>query len=88
MLAAILSVTLVSAGCLYGAWRMLRSQEREHARREIGWAQERRDLLDRIMFLTDKTWALPPADVVVAPEEEEEPELLQDPLYYLPHEIV
>jgi hypothetical protein len=58
---------------------------RELARREQAWAQERRELLDRIMHLAGQTWT-PPPSTERAPREPVEPLVYtatpeQDPIY-------
>lgn len=40
--------------------RMLTDRERAHARERDEWVRERRDLLDRIMYMADRTWTPPP----------------------------
>lgn len=53
--------------------RMLTDRERAHARERDEWVRERRDLLDRIMYMADRTWTPPPQtqiDTTIADEVE------------------
>lgn len=54
-------------------------REREHAAERARWDEERRELLNRIMYLANRTWETPTEPQIVAvaePEEEFElPEL-------------
>ena len=42
-------------------FRSTRWYTRELERRERAWADERKELLDRIMYLADRPWNEPPA---------------------------
>lgn len=45
---------------------------RAHAREREEWLRERRDLLDRIMYMADRPWTLPETPAVESPQEEPE----------------
>lgn len=47
--------------------RTVEAMQREHARREAAQAAQIRDLIDRIMYLTDRPWSPPPAELAQAP---------------------
>lgn len=64
-LAALL--TVLCAVFIVGG-HFLRRYMRQMERREQAWMQERKDLLDRLMFMADRPWEVP------TPEPEPEPD--------------
>lgn len=76
--AALAVVTLLAAGVIGVLVQDGRRRERAFARVLAAQADERRQLLDRIMHMKGMTWALPPVEETI-PEPEEPtyyPELL------------
>jgi hypothetical protein len=69
---------LVLAGfCIYCVWnnaRLERDRSRAWDKRENAWAQERSQLLDRIMYLSDRPWD-PPTQT----EDEPLPDPVEEP---------
>lgn len=51
--------------------RMLVDERRAHEREREAWLRERQDLLDRIMYLAERPWSPPPAEVRPIPSPEE-----------------
>lgn len=72
-------MTVVTVGLvllsLAQAWLIFSMREGQRLRdriaetRERLWAQERKDLLDRIMYLADKPWESPPLPTPVVEDE-------------------
>jgi hypothetical protein len=90
---SLLVVAVLAGGVIALAFDSVRRRERAWERRERAWETERQDLLNRIMFLTDKTWTIPPAELTLsttAPYEEvaDEDQVSYDPMYVMPHETV
>jgi hypothetical protein len=90
-LLALALVCALAAAVVAFSYDRDRRRERALERRERVWEQERKDLIDRIMYLTDKTWTIPPADMqydgladLGVPEPDE---VSYDPLYSLPEEM-
>jgi hypothetical protein len=49
--------------------RILFDERRAHERERDSWLRERQDLIDRIMYLADRPWSAPPAEMrTVTPE--------------------
>lgn len=65
--------------------RMLLDQQRRHERDADAWMRERRDLLDRIMYMADRPWSPPPTPPPVEQPEIEWPML---PEQLTPDEVV
>src|SRR5262245_8983246 len=77
---AVLCLFLTGAAAIY--WIRKDAREWQHAwkRREEQIAVERRDLIDRIMYMADRPWQLPPSE---QPTEDAEPyvdDALDEPL--------
>lgn len=85
MIVQFLTIAFLAGGALALAFDRERRRERAAERRERVWELERKDLLDRIMFLTDKTWSIPPAEAysatTVLPPVPLSDEVSYDPLY-------
>jgi hypothetical protein len=45
--------------------------QRDHARERAAWAAERREMLNRIMYMADRPWMLPDYAVKDEPTEDE-----------------
>jgi hypothetical protein len=88
---ALLIVAAIAASGLALSFDRDRRRERALERRERAWETERKDLLDRLMYLSDHTWAIPPADLRPSASAQEllvDPdEKTYDPLYQLPGEM-
>lgn len=52
----------VSLGATYVALRVAARSDRKHERREQAWSAERRELLNRIMYLSNRPWESPPIE--------------------------
>jgi hypothetical protein len=89
---AVVAVLIVALSALAAMGAFMRSRERSWDRREHTWAAERRDLLDRIMYLTNHTWTAPPVDTQeerpMVPDYPPTDEVIYDPLQRVPHEVV
>jgi cbb3-type cytochrome oxidase subunit 3 len=59
-----LAFNLVLIAFIAALWREGRKSEREAARRDALREQERRQLLDRIMYLSGSPWSPPPSEEI------------------------
>lgn len=50
--------------------QLLADQQRQFNRERETWLAERRDLLDRIMYMAERPWAPPPAELRPLPQPE------------------
>lgn len=97
MLAWAIGALLLGAswGGTYVALRASARSDRKHERREQAYAAERRELLNRIMYLSNRPWESPPIEQGVDTSEYADFEPSVDPMLaplpgeydgYFPHE--
>lgn len=80
---ALLAVLAASALALQLFYRAGVTRERAWRQKETAWEKERKDLLDRIMFLAGHPWEMPePAEAPVA-EVEYDPDALDMPIEHI-----
>lgn len=75
--ASLLIISAVSVWMIWLSFRDARTRDRSWEKKEQVWTQERQQLLDRIMYLSDRPWEMPGSD---QPETEPPPETSYDPL--------
>lgn len=75
--ASLLIISAVAVWVIWVVFRDSRSRERAWEKKEQAWGLERQALLDRIMYLADRPWELPPSDET---PDEPPPEPYEDPL--------
>jgi len=83
-------LAIVSLAAVASLYERSRLRDRSWERREQAWEKERRELIDRIMYLTDRPWQLPPDIEDRAPEVStlESDSHTFDPLSVMPYEVV
>lgn len=84
----LIAVAVVAAFCAFFVWLVNaqgRRRERAFERAELGWQSERKELLDRIMYLSGKVWN-PPPESPLPPVIEEDAEIIVWPEQALPYE--
>lgn len=77
-----LAALALGAVVAYGAFGLLRQRERQWERREQAWERERKQLLDRVMYLSDRPWEPPPPGP--EPFQFNEPQLIMAPEDLIP----
>lgn len=75
---AIVGILAVAIFALYAQELAHRRRERASERREAAWLEERRQLLNRLMYMANHTWEEPPPPIM--PD--------RDETLYLPTEII
>lgn len=87
MTAVILSLAIlaISVAAIFAGHSMLRSQQRAFDRKEQAWLKERAELLDRLMYLSDRPWREPEPVHSMIPDVEPEPTYW--PESHLPAEV-
>lgn len=75
---AIVAPLVVAIFAVWMSFSAQRQRARECERRESAWQLERRDLLNRIMFLSEKPWEAP--EVKAEPQPPSPPSEVVDPL--------
>jgi hypothetical protein len=63
--------------------KLIDDLRRAHGREREQWLAERRDLLDRIMYLANRPWTAPPAELASGPD----PEVKWDPDVVMPETL-
>lgn len=66
--AALLTVGIISAAVIFVVLDLSKRRERAWERKEQAWLHERRDLINRIMYLSERTWEPPPVESQVRSE--------------------
>lgn len=64
---------LFGLGCLAVAYALIRWDRRSHMRAQTSWQAERAELLDRIMYLSGRTWQVPDEEPPPAENDTDEP---------------
>lgn len=84
----LIAVAVVAAFCAFFVWLVnaqARRRERAFERAEQSWQGERKELLDRIMYLSGKVWN-PPPESSLPPVIEDDSEAIYWPEQALPYE--
>jgi hypothetical protein len=77
---AIIGPLVLAFALVYFMDREGRAKARAWDRKEMAWSSERKELLDRIMFLADRPWREPPRVEDEPEDTREELDVLQQPI--------
>ena len=69
---ALLLVGILAGGLVLLMTEALKRAQRQNERERMHWERERTELLNRIMYLSDRPWSPPPVEESYSPPYEEE----------------